>query len=1034
MSPPPDRPVPLEELLADASWLRALASRLMHDSASADDLVQGAMAAAVERPPSLDRPLRPWLAGLVRNLARSQRRDDGRRERRERLSARAEAVAPPDEILAQFDEQRKLARVVAQLDPIYRTVILRRFWRGESCAQIARATGTKPVTVRARLSRGLTRLRESFEREHGGDRARSLLSLEIAVGKGAGLAGTIAPTLVSIVAMKTAATLATASLLVALVLFGLRAAQDDDPVSPEAPALVLAPEVQLVDDSEARASAADPDRFATPGRSVVAAEATIPTTETLESMAAPRTALALRAIDGRGRPIRGARLRFARRDGALRDAPASEASDGDGRVVLDVPHAMTFRDLRTDVRLTTLRLEASGFAALYLVGAVTAGVVEDLGDRRLEPGADVAGHVLDAAGFPVPGVNVVAVAVRAGGQPMAVSHAGGFRGGPTPGELFPRTVTDSNGAFHLDGLTPGKTELSFQRPGHPWDKSEPFDFEAGATYPNVELVLAAVDPDDVIVGRVVRPDGSFATGACVRWRNAERFFTEEAIPVGEGGLFTLVPGAKGEVVLIAFDPSSEFGPSVIQRAAPGEPPLELRLTEARYLKVVVKDTSGNPLERAWLLPLVDGKGTGRGFEYTDADGLISVLAPATTFVQRVGRRGYVLQELGPIEPHELPMELVVELEREPEIRGIVRADGVVVEGADVSLVRSAFGNGLGFYQGFASRYESMPHSRSKSEADGSFRTTLDDPGEHTWAVLVTKEGYALTEHVIGRIVDVAEVEELAIDLTRGGAIEGEVTVGPTRSREGIVIACSREDGWPHVTRTDPLGRYRFDHLTPGPWVVEDRQGEPARRGGGVVYREDHPFVPNVHVQEGETSPLDLDLRWQDGLTVQGRLTIGGRPAQGFSAVLEEARSTDPGSAPVLLDEDGRFECAASPGENWLVLSLKEREIDWRIMLPVVVDPYTAPLAIDIPTAVLQSSGCQPNQPIRVRHSLENDGEITVDFTADGNGAFSGKHVPAGRLRVLQMVTDETYGDVFVILSEPTVAVDENHIVTSDEDG
>src|SRR2546421_12875536 len=62
-----------EDLLAHAGWLHRLAARLV-SSAEADDVVQDTWVAAMRSPPSRDRPARPWLAPVMRNLARNRAR------------------------------------------------------------------------------------------------------------------------------------------------------------------------------------------------------------------------------------------------------------------------------------------------------------------------------------------------------------------------------------------------------------------------------------------------------------------------------------------------------------------------------------------------------------------------------------------------------------------------------------------------------------------------------------------------------------------------------------------------------------------------------------------------------------------------------------------------------------------------------------------------------------------------------------------------------------------------------------------------
>src|SRR5262247_3293277 len=80
------------ELTAHADGVRALALGLLGDAHAADDVVQDACVAALQRPPGDDVPPRAWFVAVVRNLARRTFRTRSRRDARERVSARREAV------------------------------------------------------------------------------------------------------------------------------------------------------------------------------------------------------------------------------------------------------------------------------------------------------------------------------------------------------------------------------------------------------------------------------------------------------------------------------------------------------------------------------------------------------------------------------------------------------------------------------------------------------------------------------------------------------------------------------------------------------------------------------------------------------------------------------------------------------------------------------------------------------------------------------------------------------------------------------
>src|SRR5262245_15990294 len=73
-----------EDLLRHLAWMSRLALALARgDAAEADDLTGDALEAALARPPALEGATRPWLGGVLRNLARLRARGDARRRRRD---------------------------------------------------------------------------------------------------------------------------------------------------------------------------------------------------------------------------------------------------------------------------------------------------------------------------------------------------------------------------------------------------------------------------------------------------------------------------------------------------------------------------------------------------------------------------------------------------------------------------------------------------------------------------------------------------------------------------------------------------------------------------------------------------------------------------------------------------------------------------------------------------------------------------------------------------------------------------------------
>src|SRR5688572_26897750 len=128
---------PPEALLAEARWLRRLATSLIGEEA--EDLVQETYLAALRSPPAGDRPLRPWLARVLRNFAHLRHR---RRARAARAAAELErTLAPnlpsPELLLAQHEAQRLVAAAVSALDEPFRSMILLCYAEGKTPGEIA---------------------------------------------------------------------------------------------------------------------------------------------------------------------------------------------------------------------------------------------------------------------------------------------------------------------------------------------------------------------------------------------------------------------------------------------------------------------------------------------------------------------------------------------------------------------------------------------------------------------------------------------------------------------------------------------------------------------------------------------------------------------------------------------------------------------------------------------------------------------------------------------------------------------------------
>jgi RNA polymerase sigma-70 factor (ECF subfamily) len=1017
--PPPQIPVP--ELQAQAGWVRHLARRLARDAESADDLTQGALTAALEAPPPPDRPLRPWLARVVLNLARKEWRGAARRAERERRHAQLARTAPAtDQLLAELDEQQRIARLVSALREPYRTVLLLHYYREQPAPAIAEALGVPVATVRSQLARGLALLRERVVAHHGGDQRRALGALLLAGGVSETLPTSIplAPATSQTLAaqelfvMKTSTKILAAAVCAAVVtgVLGLRAFDPSESLSPDpTPALRNAGATSGLDAADP-APPTDPERGAR--ESVAGGQAPAPAPNDA-APAAPEvvgpTTFVARTIDGQGLPIEGATFEVVDPQGRPRPLGVARASGVDGQLEIAVPQEAFFTYGGRTESNVYMSLCAPAHAKQYLVPAAQRGARKDLGDIVLAPGGAVTGRVTDVGGAPVEGALVIATGSWTEGDLEDARVGGPDREGGRP-----TAIADGDGRFTLAGVHVGQALVWAGARGKLWSVSEVLDVSAGATLPGIELVLESLPADAAIEGLVVDPAGAGVPHAAVHY-GLPRGWNSTKIAADATGAF-LIPAPKHAAFrLMASDPRGELGSSPEQRVSSGDSDVRIVLPARRTLRIrVVAAAGGAPLAEAAVsaVPLEDQTSfMDARFRRTDADGLLELPVPGDVFRVSAGHESFAYRTFGPFDPAALPDELLVELTPLPLISGVVLAGEEPVAGARIDLVEACEERFRPLYSGFPMRLFHGSARRCTSDAEGRFGVPTNAHARGASVLLVEKEGYALTELQLDLPEPTAGAHDVEVRMIAGGALAGRVLVGPRRSPESVVVCISRGDGRPQFTRPDALGDYRFEHLTPGPWCVEDRDAEPEMRVYAMAQGDEHPLRWNCEVRADETTVHDLDLRWQDDLRVAGRLVFDGEGAADWTAVLEAPEHADrPWAArPVTLDADGRFSLEARPGYAKLVLRAPvDAPLRMLLKRDILIDQQLEPCVFELETGGLAGTLAEGALRLRLHHRIDARTHIEATFESGDDGRFAVEGFAAGEAS-FQHEVDGQYG-------------------------
>ena len=161
---PADADAAIRQLyIRHAEVLHGYVERFCTDRTSADDVVQETFIRAWRHLPKLsadDRPIRPWLFRVARNLLIDA--DRAARACPVVVQALPDEDAGTDSALDQVLDRELMSAALQHLSPAHRAVLIEAFYNGGSLVAVARELGIPHGTARSRMHYALQALRQQL--------------------------------------------------------------------------------------------------------------------------------------------------------------------------------------------------------------------------------------------------------------------------------------------------------------------------------------------------------------------------------------------------------------------------------------------------------------------------------------------------------------------------------------------------------------------------------------------------------------------------------------------------------------------------------------------------------------------------------------------------------------------------------------------------------------------------------------------------------------------------------------------------------
>ncbi|HLQ38136.1 MAG TPA: sigma-70 family RNA polymerase sigma factor [Planctomycetota bacterium] len=946
--------------------LRQLAAELLRDPGSADDAVQEVWLGALRRPPRHEGSVGGWLATALRNVARRLRRGEARRARRESIVARVNEVEDHATVLAREELLHRLVAAVSALEPPYREAVWRRYFEGMPPREIARASGVPLATVKSRLQRGLQQLREQL-REEGESGWRGALAVafglkDSAVPAGTGCVAATWPGVLLVTAWTKSVAAVAVVAIAGVLLWSLR---EPSVAMPGAGVATAVPGV-LTAGGDAQAAA----------KSEVAAAATgVERSELTAGAAQPAKNATLRGrcVDANAVPLAGCKVSLlGSRAGQMQmdawlldhdppgwqDPPMQETgADGEFSFAFAPPPPFQFY----------VSVSRDGFVTM---GGSWRAIPEranvDVGDVVMQPGVLVRGRLVDPSGQPVGDVQIDERSLTA---PLVREIE--------EGHLSPSTYwaarTDVDGRFAFRAPLPlGAYQLKVSD-GFMVKNPDPLDLVAERTVEDL-LVVVEEPKGPVITGKVVDEADQPVRNARIGWTPGGNSLVDGASSKRDG-TFILRGNdghAAGEVHIVA-EANGYEGLRLAEPVRWGTKDLVLRLVRAGVLTVRVTDPQGLPISTftvrvvprdslQWVSPEITSIRARGPFDNGTANVTGVVRGSHYIVVEYPNSSGFqpTLQSIE-VDARSMRLDLRAGAEATRTLR-VRFADGEPVPATRVQLCELLGGTidertfvmerGSWFLLNGGKRV--LVLDEGTTDAEGRF--VLCGPRDRPVGLRVLGPGHppiglsdvrldagselVVTVRAGARIHGKVVPPEAMVELRRlagvdtGGTFPLERRPSLRLWREGGVMVPN-----PLVAR-DSLekaafliaddGSFDVGGVPPGPWQVQ----VVSWRVQKDLARTTSLAVANFIAADGLTEELAIDLQTILPGTIEGEVTLNGRPLGNTRVGLEPAHATTTNgraaeeSAYLETDDQGRFTQKVPPGTYSLTIHHRSDRQAW----------------------------------------------------------------------------------------------------------